>query len=91
MHYSEDQKTYIEGVFERVFSGRYADEALFARYHETYQHIEKGSLTKDDLNRIANVLDLAMNTFTCNSCSKDEQRLLFECQMMTRFLLRRTA
>ena len=91
MHYSEDQVAYIEGVFERIFGGRHTNEELLAKYQETFQHLQNDQLTKDDLNRIENVLDLAQSTFDCNSCSKDEQRALVECQMMTRFLLRRSA
>ena len=87
MHYSEDQVAYIEGVFERIFGGRQANKDLLARYQETYQHLQNDHLTKDDLNRIENVLDLAMDTFTCNSCSKEEQTILFECQSATRILL----
>lgn len=91
MNYTDAQKAFIQGIFERIFGGRHVDKDLLARYMDTLQHLQENTLTKEDLNRISNVLELDADTFSDSTDSnKEEQRLLFESMMMTRFLLRKT-
>lgn len=72
MVFSTEVQTYIEGVIERVFSGRHVDSLIMKKVSDAVTHMQKGVASPEDLRILLSALHLA-SAATPTCCSKEEQ------------------
>ena len=89
MHYTSDEIALIDGVIATLYP-RMSDQSLRNAYLDVYHHLEDNALNADDLQRIANALELA-DPGQCVSFHKEPYRDFTELRLKTNAMLRRQA